>query len=156
MTLRLQIDAERVVSQWLRDQAEVSDIADDRVLTVLGRNQVFPACRVTRIGGSLIEAKTYVAENALMQFDCWGGPKAKAWLLAETIRAALIQRFNGEMTVADQHFVGSIPPKSPPGGLRIASDTEWPGFDSSTPDGKVPPAKPRVSFDATVTLKPLF
>lgn len=153
MTLRLQVNALVVVPAWLRAHSDVAPLATGGVKNRFESNQAFPACRVSRIGGQLIGGDSYAGERVMLQFDCLGGNDGDAWRLAETIRAALTQEFNGRQTVTlPSGAVSFTAHKVAAGGLREMSDTR-PGADGSAA-GAIPAGKPMASFDAMVTITP--
>ena len=42
------VDAERLVSAWLREQEEITDLVESRVYTELPRQSTFPLIRLTQ------------------------------------------------------------------------------------------------------------
>lgn len=140
MTVVLVPDVEQLVSGFLRDQPEVADLVADRVYTeipTLKANTAewrWPLMRVTRFGGRPAFTPLHL-DAAEMQFDCFGGPKRTAWVIAETCRYLLDRRLPGG------HDEGVVT------GVDI-------GRLSWAPDGTFTPAKPRYLFTATVYVRP--
>lgn len=110
MTLRLIPDVEQLVSGFLRAQPEVvaffaagvtsegksvTHPPTDRVYTDLPAGPVWPAVRVNRVGGSPVTNEPLWLDQALIQLDVFGGPKALARDLAETCRAVIDARLPG-------------------------------------------------------------
>lgn len=154
MTLHTQVNALVAVPAWLRAEAEVAAIGS--VKDSFDANESWPAARVERIGGQVLGGDSYRGERVMLQFTAVGGTRADAWQLAETIRAALVQRFHGEITLTSP-ALEFCAHKVQAGGLREGFDTTRPGADSSTTaSGEVPAAKPSAAFDALITLTPKF
>lgn len=131
-------DAERLASSFLRDQAEVSALVGSRVYTALPDDKTYPLVRLVRIGGSpqQLTEDGLLWDSATFQVDTWGGSKALTWQVAETLRAALAERVRGE------HATGWVE------GVEL-------GAARYVPDTTHTPARPRVLFDFTLTLRPL-
>lgn len=155
MTLRLLPDAERCFSAFIRDDTDIAAAATDlgidevRCVTEWGRNQTFPAIKVTRIGGSPIGGHAYAAESVIVQVDVMGGNKLQTNGLAEAARSGLMQNMNGRLTIGDVEFVAH---RVIPGGIRPAPDPKRPGQDSTVTDSTSPASKPAVQFDVVAVL----
>lgn len=138
MAVHVLPDVERLVIDWALSDAALTTaldpLVDGRIYGVVPAAPVFPLVRVMRVGGSPSSRLLWLDE-ALLQVDVWGGPKATARLAAETLRA---------------HMAASLP-----GGhaLGIVSAVEL-GALSWLPDDSYVPSKPRYSFDVTVTYHP--
>lgn len=138
MTLRTMPDAERLLSAFLRLQPEVVDLVAQRVYTVLPDTKEWPLVRLQRIGGT---SEGTPNDDALLrdvpavQVDVYGGAKALAWQVADTVRAAIQERARGA------HPTGWVE-RVTLGAARYVPD---PTFD---------PARPRVVFDVTMYLRP--
>lgn len=125
-------DVERLLSEFLRDQPEVTDLLAARVYTVLPRDKEFPLLRLVRLGGYDEQiCVPLVIDEAVVQMDVWGGPKALAYQAAATVRAVLSARLIGGH---DEGVVQNIRH----GALRYLPDEEF------------TPARPRYTFDVTV------
>jgi hypothetical protein len=129
-------DAERIVSRYLREHAEVAPlVAGERVYTALPANiGSAPLVLVQRIGGVPPFFRPLVLDEAALQIDAWGGTKLDAWTLAETVRQALV----------------SLP------GVRygaVVSGVEF-GPLRWEPDGTYKPPRPRYLADVAVYVKP--
>lgn len=143
MPLALMPNAEALVSAFLRDQPEVAAIVDDRVYTaipLLEQNEPewrFPLVRVVRYGGAPLFSYPLWADRPTLQLDAFGGPKAQAFTLAETCRAALSARVIGKH---DEY--------------GVVSDVEFGGM-SYVPDDSFASARPRYLFSLTLTAHPI-
>lgn len=126
-------DAERMVSAYLRDQADLTALVADRVYTAVPANPVFPLVRLTRTGGAP-PTELYWIDNPMIQFDIWGGTKAQARQVAETVRA-LVYRLRG---VQGDTVVSMVKG----GGLQYL------------PDDTYEPARPRYLFTVTIATHP--
>jgi len=132
--------ASRLLIGCLLDAEEVTAIVEDRVVSDGSDNQVGPWVRVTQFPGRII-GPHYWLEQTLFQVDCWGpggNDRKIAHDLAETCRAALVQRFSGTY-----HFAGvsGVVTSVEAGGISE-------GFD---PDD---PGKARDRFDVVVMAHP--
>lgn len=92
MTLVLLPDVEQIVSAFLRAQPEVVALVADRVFTDLPADKTYPLVRVVRVAGAPSPRWPAWRDEADLQFDCWGGTKRQALVLARTVEAALVQR----------------------------------------------------------------
>lgn len=126
---------EALVTAFGRAQVEVTELVGDRVVTVFGKNQVFPAIRVTQFGDAPTIPRPLVHSRFDLQIEAFGGPKAIAWRAAETFRAALVARLDGRQTFDS---VDAIVTRCTVSGLRDAPDDEF------------TPAKPRYLFTTAV------
>ena len=124
-------NAEGLVSEFLRNDAAVIAEVADRVYTSLPASPTYPCIRLTRIGGATFLAGMYEFDRPLIQFDIWGGPKATAWRIAETVREALIERLPG------RHDKGLVY-----GGVGVVT-----GGLRYTPDPTFDPERPRYTLD---------
>lgn len=95
MDLILLPDVERLLSSFARQQDEVTALVDQRVYTMLPASPTFPAVRLTRYGGSPVTDRPLWLDQALVQWDVWGGRKVRAHEIAQTLRAALAARLVG-------------------------------------------------------------
>jgi len=113
-----------LISAFLRDQDEVADLVGERVYTVLPNNKTFPMVRVTRVGGTAGTRFAHWLDAPLFQVDVWATTAAPAFDLAETCRAALVQRFSGTY-----HFAGvsGVVTSVEAGGISEGFDPEDPG-----------------------------
>lgn len=89
------VDCERLVSGWLRARPEISAIVDDRVVTEMPNRAVFPLLRLTLIGGAPVFSTPLYLDQAVLQFDAYGGPKVVARSLIDAVRAALATDLSG-------------------------------------------------------------
>jgi hypothetical protein len=131
VTVVLLPDVERLLSSWLRTQPELVDLVGQRVYTVLPDAKTFPLVRLVRIGGADALSVPLVLDEPHVQFDVWGGPKAQALEVANTVRGLLSARLLGSHTegvVQNVRFGGLV----------------------YLPDDDFQPAKPRYTFDVTV------
>ena len=134
MTVHVLPDIEKMVISWALDTPEINTMLDGRVYGAVPANPTFPLTRVIRIGGEPTSRLLWL-DNALLQVDVWGGPKATVRLVAETIRA------HAAAELAGQHDDGMVTAVAV-GGLT------W------LPDASYDPAKPRYTFDLSVTYHP--
>jgi hypothetical protein len=137
-------NVEALIVQFLREQPEVADLVGNRVYTELPEKTTFPAVRVhlyyeRPVGGS---SPRWLSAHDV-QVDAFGGPKATAWRIAETCRAALSQRFLGVQQYGEgQNEVAGV-----------ITDVQAFGF-RDMPDETFTPARPRFLFTATVYVHP--
>lgn len=122
---------EGLVSAFLRADDDVVAEVSDRVYTSLPKDPTYPCVRLTRIGGATFMEGLYEFDRPLVQFDVWGGPKATAWRVAETVREAIATRLAG------RHEDGLVY-----GGVSLTT-----GALRYLPDEVFDPAKPRYTFD---------
>lgn len=123
MSLTLLPDTAALTSQFLRDQSEVVALVGQRVYTVLPNTKTFPLVRVTRVGGSAGTTFAHWLDAPLFQVDVWADTAAVAFQVAETCRAALVQRFTGV-----HHFTGvsGVVTSIDAGGITSGFDSEDP------------------------------
>lgn len=134
MTVSKLPNIQKLLSEFLRGHPEVEALVGERIYTTLpaGHN-TWPAVRLTRIGGSAIPPAR-VMDRPIVQIDCWGGPKAVALDVAETIAQVIAEELPGRH--ADGYVYGGDSVVFGP--LRDMPDTT---FD---------PARPRFVFDVTL------
>lgn len=89
------VDVERLTSAWLRARPEVAAIVGDRVVTETPNRAVFPFLRLTLIGGAPVWSRPLWLDEAILQFDAFGGPKVQARQLIDVVRDALAVDFAG-------------------------------------------------------------
>lgn len=141
MTAILLPDAERIVSEYLRNErTEIAALIPDvdsgaRVYGELPkRDRVYPLVRVSRIGGGATATPRFL-DRALLSFECWGGTKSEARTIAETVAAVLDQ-------ISGFSAFGGYATGSSPGSLRYIRDDSF------------EPAKPRYLLDVVVLIRP--
>lgn len=132
-------DAERLVIMFLLDHADVDALVADRVYSEFPRGgpDKRPFARIRQLGGPPTPGPMRWLQTARLQVDVWGGPKAQASLIAETIAAAAAAELVGEH--AD--------------GVVTAVDVETPPTYLPDADLSDPPT-PRYTFDMLVTYRP--
>lgn len=135
MTVSVLPDAEKLVIDWALATSDVADLVSDRIYSALPNEPTFPAVRITRIGGQPVASRPLWLDNALLQVDVWGGPKATTRLVAETIRAYMADSLLGTHT------------------LGCVTEVDLGQF-TWLPDASYDPAKPRYSFDVSIFLHP--
>lgn len=136
MTVTLLPDIERLLTDFLRAQPEVTTIVGNRVYTEIPDNPTFPLVRARRVGGFPTLHRPLYIDAPLVQVEGYAATKGAARLLAETCRAVLAERAEGGHAtgvVADVTFGALI----------------W------LPDEDFTPPKPRYIADATLTVRPL-
>lgn len=130
------VDAERLLSAFLRSRSEITALVEDRVYTDLPSRPVFPLVRIQLIGGAPRFSLPLYLDDAVLQIDCYGGPKVQARQLVDTVRALAASSFfrtvHAEGVVSNVDF----------GGLQYLPDVE---FD---------PPKPRYVAELTITSHP--
>jgi len=131
-------DVARLVSAYLRNDADVQALAGDRVYTAfpkqLDKSTTFVL--VQRIGGPPVLSRPLVVDLAVIQLDAYGGPQAAAHELVATCRAALVELV-GEQPGDTGNVCGVVF-----GPLRYVPDETW------------KPPRPRYVCDLEVTVKP--
>lgn len=131
-------DAERLLSAFLRDQAEVAALVAARVYTVLPEAKEWPLVRLQRVGGiseGTPDDDALLRDVPTLQVDAYGGAKAMAWQVADTVRAVVAERAKGA------HPTGWV-------------ERAVLGTARYMPDPTFEPARPRVVFDVTLYLRP--
>lgn len=129
------VDAERLLSSWLRAREDVTAIVGDRVYTEIPNRAVAPFLRISQIAGEPVFSRPLWLDEAYVQFDAYGGPKVQARLLIDTVRQALADDFIG------QHAVGVVT------AVRFADLTYLPDYSYE-------PQKPRYIAMASVYTHP--
>ena len=131
------VDAERLVSAYLRADATITGLVADRVYTDLPSRATFPLIRVTLIGGAPIYSRPLFLDEAHLQLDAYGGPKVQARLIVDTVRSLLAaDAFNGVHA----------------GGAVVTGVTF--GQLAYVPDDLYDPPKPRYVAEASVFTRP--
>lgn len=91
-TLTIPSDAERLVSQFLRQDPDVAAVLGDRVYTIMPQHPEWPLARLTLWGGAPVVERPLVLQNARIQIDVWGDRKKQAHDAAQLVRAVLVDR----------------------------------------------------------------
>ena len=93
MSVTLLPDVERLVSNYLRANTDVTALVGQNVYTVMPKNPVakFPLVRLTRITGAPLFSQPLRYDEAHLQVDCYGGSKQTAWQTAATIASVLAE-----------------------------------------------------------------
>lgn len=126
---------EALVSAFLRDQAEMTDLVEDRIYTAIPKDAEYPLVRVVQLLDTPAGAPLY-AVGFEMQVEAFGGSKADAWRIASTARALIDVRLSGDY----------------PGFGVVNGST--PGALLDLPDEDFKPAKPRWLFTSTIYGRP--
>lgn len=132
------VDAERLVSTFLRSRAEITALVDDRVYTELPSRAVAPLVRINQIGGAPVGSWPLWLDEAFLQFDAYGGPKVLARQIIDTVRALL----------SSPDFVTLH------AGVGVVTGVDWMEL-TYLPDDGYEPAKPRYISSASIHLHPL-
>lgn len=90
------VDTERLVADWLRARTDITALVEDRVYTVLPNRATFPLLRLTQIAGSPVFSHPLYLDEAYIQIDAYGGPKALARQIVDTTRQALADELVGD------------------------------------------------------------
>jgi len=135
MTAAVLPDAERLIVQWALGNTPITDALEDRIYTALPESPGWPCARLTRVGGAPVSSRPLWLDQAQIQVDVWGGPKATTHDIAQTFRAEMAAGLPGVH------------------GLGVVTKVELGAF-TWLPDATYNPAKPRYTFDAVVTLHP--
>lgn len=85
-------DPERILSSFLREDADVQAVFADRVYTVMPRVKEYPLLIMSRWGGYPAVPEINVLDMAEMQVDVYGDRKKQAQDAAQIVRAVLDQR----------------------------------------------------------------
>lgn len=132
------VDAERLLSAWLRNRPAVQAIVADRVYTELPATPTFPSIRLTLIDG---EPTAPTWQPSLhhhadhVQIECYGGPKKQARDLEDTVSAELAAGIVGV------HDLGAVT------GVTF-------GQRPYVPDDTFNPPRPRYIRDVTLYTRP--
>jgi hypothetical protein len=133
--LALLPDVEAIVSAYLRSRPRVVAIVGDRVYGAFpSKAGPEPIVLVQRVGGIPPLSQPLVVDEADLQLDAWGGPKALARELADTCRAELAS------------LEGTEQPGGIIGAVRFGA-LRW------LPDETFSPPRPRYVFDVTLTTR---
>jgi hypothetical protein len=140
------------MSEWLRDQSELTDLIDQRIYTELPPSKTFPLARIAHITDPPITGPAHWAVDATFQLDVWGGPKAITWTIAETARALITQRFSGHAwdLTAGRVVAGRVRA----GGIRRTTDAVTTAGTDADNSAETASARPRARFDFAVVLHP--
>jgi hypothetical protein len=92
----MSVDVEAMLSRFLRAQAEVSAIVDDRVYTDLPHTRIFPLVRLQRTGGGPVMSRpANWLTDAEITFDFYGGTHKAAQTLMSTCLDVISARLPG-------------------------------------------------------------
>lgn len=89
------VDAERLLSGWLRARPEIAAIVEDRVVTTVPNRAVFPFLKITQLAGTPVFSRPLYLDEAYIQIDAYGGPKVLARQLIDLTREAMSEDFCG-------------------------------------------------------------
>ncbi len=126
---------EALVSAFLRDQPEMTDLVADRIYTAIPKDATYPLVRVVQLLDTPAGAPLYSVAFE-MQVESFGGSKAQAWRIASTARALI-----------DARLLGDYP------GFGVVNGST-PGALLDLPDEDFTPAKPRWLFSSTIYGRP--
>lgn len=129
MALQLLPDVEAFLYRYLGTQPDVAALVAGRVYTRIPNAPAFPLLRIVRVAGAPVYSAPLFLDNALVQFDAFGGSSVQAFTLAETVRAAL-----------------AALPGSGDDQLLVTGVTF--GTFAAADDDSYDPPKPRYRFDA--------
>lgn len=135
MTVQAPPDAERLVIAWALANSTVATSVSNRIYSVIPAAPTFPLIRIVRIGGSPVASKPLWLDQAVLQVDVWGGPKATTHDIAQTIRAHMADSLQGKHTLG---YVTTVE----------FGEFQW------LPDASYDPSKPRYSFDVSIFTHP--
>ena len=128
-------DIEKLVIDWALATPQVAgQFGGTRIYSALPENPAVPAARVVRFGG-FPPQRLHWLDQASMQIDVWGGPKATARLAAATFAACL-----------SNSLVGPHPL-----GVVTAVECAGPRWE---PDVSYTPARPRYVVQASIWFHP--
>ena len=128
-------DVEKLVIDWLLATPQVANlVGGDRIYSALPKEPEWPAIRVVRFGG-LRPQRLHWLDQASMQIDVWGGPKATARLVAATVDACL------STSLVGSHDLGVV----------TAVECSGPRWE---PDASYAPARPRYVVEASIWFHP--
>ncbi len=126
---------EALVSAFLRDQPELTELVDERIYTAIPKDATYPLVRVVQLLDTPAGAPLYSVAFE-MQVEAFGGSKADAWRIASTARALI-----------DVRLLGDYP------GFGVVNGST-PGALLDLPDEDFTPAKPRWLFSSTIYGRP--
>lgn len=126
---------EALVSAFLRDQPEMTDLVGERIYTAIPKDATYPLVRVVQLLDTPAGAPLYAVAFE-MQVEAFGGSKADAWRIASTARALI-----------DARLLGDYP------GFGVVNGST-PGALLDLPDEDFTPAKPRWLFSSTIYGRP--
>lgn len=132
--------SEREVSALYRADADVAAMVTDRVYTVLPKQIVFPLIRIELVSEELKWVRPYRMADATIQVSAYADTKWLANRIIETARM-VATGWDGTVHVAATGVDGFV------------STTGITGLFWN-PDDSYSPAKPRYSFDLSVTVQP--
>jgi len=129
-------DVEQLLSSFLRDQTEVTDIVGDNVFTELpAKFAGWPAVRIHQFNAIPVTQRPLWLTGYQLQVDAFGGPKKTAHNLAVACMGVMAARLPG---VHDE---------------AVVSGVDFSGFRSE-PDTTFQPARPCVKFIASIFARP--
>lgn len=127
----LAVNAEKLIVDWMLATTAVTALIDDRTYTAVPARPAWPLVRTTRIGGT----RELWLDHPLLQIDVWGGPKATALEVIETIAA------HAKFGLLGEHELGVVTEV-------LIGGPRW------DPDSSYEPARPRYSLDISLTTHP--
>lgn len=89
------VDVERLLSAWLRERTDITDVVGDRVYTEIPNRATFPFLRLSLIGGTPVTTRPLYLDESYIQLDAYGGPKALARQLMDITRDAIDTELTG-------------------------------------------------------------
>lgn len=92
------VDAERLTARFLREHPDIVAIVGDQVVTVIPNRATFPFLKVTQIAGAPRFSIPLYLDEAYLQIDAYGGPKALARQLIDTARHVIAAELIGTHT----------------------------------------------------------
>lgn len=131
------VDAEALLSQFLRAQDEMVAEVDDRVYTVIPTKPTWPLLRLTRVGGGVAMSRPRRIDRPLIQLEAYGGSKKAAHDLIELACQLIAGRILGihdDLGVVAAYRFGPL---------------------SYLPDNTYTPSRPRYVADVELTTRPL-
>lgn len=131
------VDAEQLLSVWLRANEDVTELVADRIYTELPRDKMWPAVRITRYDGRAVHPRPRWLEEVNLQVEVFGGRKTEAYDIADTIAQLVADELVGGHDLGVVTWVGEI-------GNRYL------------PDDTFRPAKPRYILDFPVRTRPVI
>jgi hypothetical protein len=130
------VDAERLLSAYLRAWPAVTAIVGDRVYTDLPSRATFPLIRLTQLGGRPLYSNPLYIDEAFIQIDAYGGPKVIARQIVDVVREALVTS-----QFITKHDTGTV------------SNVVF-GELAYIPDDTYDPAKPRYTAEVSILTHP--